>query len=502
MAHNKTPATIKAIEIIPDRLYFTVLTSPPKHATTKSNHFFSTDRTLLHYSFFLDFGPLNLGCLYRFCAMLNDKLDDPELAGKRIIYYSSPHAHRRCNAVMNLTAYSVLFLDRTPEEAYGPFQGLYPPLPAFHDASPCADTFGVTILDTLRGLDRSRNLGFLDLHNFDLAEYEHWERVEHGDLNWIFPGKFIAFAGPHSTRSNDPMYPTSLPSDYIDFFKRNNVKLVVRLNKKYYDAKEFTRHGIAHLDLYYPDGGVPPRHLLDRFLDAAERCDGAVAVHCKAGLGRTGTCIGAYAVRCASTRRACFSAPPLTVFHPTHGATASPCPQMKHWNYTARELIGWMRVCRPGSVIGPQQQFLADLEQEMHRLGKAAREAMHAGTPQVHSLRRKSASPDASPLAVRVLSPTQTRARDLFGENEEENVLHSSSMSTSDDDEMYSVNDPANRGQGDELISRKAQATAAGVTAVVPDVSIEVEGGDSHVSKTFISPFRNVARKLYLNGKV
>ncbi|XP_030775727.1 dual specificity protein phosphatase CDC14B-like isoform X1 [Rhinopithecus roxellana] len=31
---------------------------------------------------------------------------------------------------------------------------------------------------------------------------------------------------------------------------------------------------------------------------------------------------------------------------------------MKHYRMTAAETIAWVRICRPGSVIGPQQQFL------------------------------------------------------------------------------------------------------------------------------------------------
>ena len=38
---------------------------------------------------------------------------------------------------------------------------------------------------------------------------------------------------------------------------------------------------------------------------------------------------------------------------------------MKHYKFTALEAIGWMRICRPGMVIGPQQHYLQDLEQKM-----------------------------------------------------------------------------------------------------------------------------------------
>jgi cell division cycle 14 len=31
---------------------------------------------------------------------------------------------------------------------------------------------------------------------------------------------------------------------------------------------------------------------------------------------------------------------------------------MKHYKVTAAEIIGWMRICRPGSVIGPQQHYM------------------------------------------------------------------------------------------------------------------------------------------------
>ena len=75
--------------------------------------------------------------------------------------------------------------------------------------------------------------------------------------------------------------------------------MVIRLNKKYYDEGRFTREGIQHRDLYYLDGSTPTDEVLQTFLTIMEGVDPAVkiAVHCKAGLGRTGSCIGAYWVR-------------------------------------------------------------------------------------------------------------------------------------------------------------------------------------------------------------
>jgi cell division cycle 14 len=42
------------------------------------------------------------------------------------------------------------------------------------------------------------------------------------------------------------------------------------------------------MDLYYLDGSNPSDAILNKFLQRAESTQGGIAVHCKAGLGRTG----------------------------------------------------------------------------------------------------------------------------------------------------------------------------------------------------------------------
>ena len=52
------------------------------------------------------------------------------------------------------------------------------------------------MLDCLGGLEYAIRLGWFNYKTFSLAEYEHYEKIENGDLNWIVPNKFVAFSSP------------------------------------------------------------------------------------------------------------------------------------------------------------------------------------------------------------------------------------------------------------------------------------------------------------------
>ncbi|EER20217.1 dual specificity protein phosphatase cdc-14, putative, partial [Perkinsus marinus ATCC 50983] len=91
------------------------------------------------------------------------------------------------------------------------------------------------IVDCLEGLHRAWCLGWYDPATFDKYHYHYYEKIDNGDLNWIIPRKFLAFAGPHSERLDPNGYFTLMPEDYYDVFKEFGVSLVVRLNKKCYD---------------------------------------------------------------------------------------------------------------------------------------------------------------------------------------------------------------------------------------------------------------------------
>ena len=79
-------------------------------------------------------------------------------------------------------------------ELFEPYHSTFRP---FRDASYSKEcSYPCTIEHCLKGLEYAMKLGWYDFKEFDNKEYEYYERVENGDLNWIIPNKFIAFMGP------------------------------------------------------------------------------------------------------------------------------------------------------------------------------------------------------------------------------------------------------------------------------------------------------------------
>lgn len=321
-------------------------------------HFFNIDEDLVYEPFTADFGPLNLGMTYRYCTLLDSKLRNEALAGKRLVHCCSSTPQLRANAAYLVCAYQVVVLRTSPKQAWAPFAGVEPRLLPFRDASSRPCSFELTVLDCLEGLAKAMALGWFNLASFDINEYETLLSVDCIDASWVMPNKFLAFSGPIDETEDQHGFQMPTPDDCVPIFKKAGVTLVVRLNRRQYDRQRFIDQGLKHLELYFPDGSCPKDEIISKFLWVAENEPGAIAVHCKAGLGRTGTLIGLYA--------------------------------MKHYHFPARALIGWLRICRPGSILGPQQQFMCDKQDEMFRA------LPHARPPAPVQLPRSLAS-DAPP---------------------------------------------------------------------------------------------------------
>eukprot|EP00730_Choanoeca_flexa_P012379 TRINITY_DN410_c0_g1_i1.p1 TRINITY_DN410_c0_g1~~TRINITY_DN410_c0_g1_i1.p1 ORF type:complete len:448 (+),score=79.25 TRINITY_DN410_c0_g1_i1:210-1553(+) len=435
-----------AAEIAPDRLYFATVSYLPKDHDGQT--FFTVDSEFIYENFCADFGPLNLAMSYRFCMKLKAILEDPSDTHKRVFFCTGYDRQIRSNAAVLIGMFSLLYLNKTPEQAYYPLSTLSPALVPFRDASYGTCSYKLTVQDVLSGVYQAMLNGFLDFSKFDVEEYEHYERIENGDFNWMIPGKFVSLAGPHNEAHTTHGYPHLSPEHYYDYFHQHNVTDIIRLNKRMYDRQKFIDAGFNHHDLFFTDGSCPPYDIFTKFMQVCEAAEGAIVVHCKAGLGRTGTLMGCYI--------------------------------MKHYHLTAAETIAWLRVARPGSIIGPQQLYMA------RKQG-----ALWMETPDV---RRKTESdrPDWARtdlsrfgIGTQAVPPTPTRVTLSKSMPQVSRVLTplTTEDTRMDDADLEMIAAPADcherEGwtQGDELTARKAEAQrqhaaeAASVTVVVPSVA-------------------------------
>ena len=174
---------------------------------------------------------------------------------------------------------------------------------------------------------------FFKTDKFDCEEYFYYDRPLNGEMHEVVPNKFVALRGPMGDHLNRDKTHQAEPSaeeptqshgkcasEFIQVFKHLGVSNVIRLNSSEYKASTFVDAGFDHVDLKFSNCSTPSDSIVDSFLRTAEGDTGMLAVRCLAGLGRTGTLIGLYI--------------------------------MKYHNFTAREAIARLRICRPGSIIG------------------------------------------------------------------------------------------------------------------------------------------------------
>ncbi|WVR03049.1 hypothetical protein IAU60_000038 [Kwoniella sp. DSM 27419] len=356
------------VAVFNDRFLFTTLSAgqvkahvavPYAHPETgKTVMLFSLDDKMHYTPFAKDYGPFNLAFTYSACLRIHNRLELTEARKKPLCLYTTGEAERKSNMALVAALYFVIVGQQAPWNAFRPIAEME--LVNFRDAGGSPMDYGLSVQDVLYGVDKAIHHHLLDLVDFDMDDYQKHEQVQHGDLNVL--GPFIPFASPQDpvwirkTLRGDASPPAAKPGKItacekamecvVELFERENVGLVVRLNDELYDRQRFLDLDMDHVDMYFDDGSCPSDEIVSRFIklaeDFIERRNQKIAVHCKAGLGRTGVLIGAYLIY--------------------------------KYSFTAQEAIGYMRLVRPGMVVGVQQQYM--VINQMKWAGWAARDQL------------------------------------------------------------------------------------------------------------------------------
>ncbi|EAR97608.2 tyrosine phosphatase (macronuclear) [Tetrahymena thermophila SB210] len=314
------------IPIIEDRLYWICGSQPPK--SCQDSLYFCVDEELVYEPLNNDFGPFCIENTLQFIQSVQELLNNPEYSSSKLYHYTtSEDSEKKVNSAFLIGAYQILCLNRSAEEVHQKFKNTE--FITFRDSSDIKNDYKCTLLDCLKGLEYAHKLKWVEIQNFNIKAYQALKKF---DITVVIPNKLIAFQNPELFSQQETLCELTVDQS-INIFKQMGVKLVIRLNKSSYSPQLYERNGIKHVDLIFPDGTSPSEEIMYKFLQLVESVDGMVAVHCKAGRGRTGTLIGCYAI--------------------------------KHYHFPAKDFIGYIRIMRPGSIHGPQQPFLNHIQKTL-----------------------------------------------------------------------------------------------------------------------------------------
>lgn len=293
----------------------------------KNIYYFSSDYHEDENYLGIENGPPNISIIYNFSNLLDSKVKHINLNNRDIYYYIyiDDKSLYLLNSVFLICSYLIFKLNYNIQKLIRILcecEILNDHPTQYKD---CVGFFGgyqSNLIDCLETLYFVKNKNYFILNKFNNKFYEYCNDFNYRDFNIIL-SKIIAMRSPKNNNELNNM---------IHILKKNNIKLLIRLNNDNTYDESLLLNNLNVSNLFFKDCKIPSINIIIKFIKLIDEYNEMIAIHCKAGLGRTGILICIWLIYKLN-------------FKPEHA-------------------ISWLRIYRPGSIHGYQGYFIKTLTKD------------------------------------------------------------------------------------------------------------------------------------------
>ena len=297
--------------------------------TKRQNFYFSTSHYESYIPFNNDYGPINIYNIFEFCVQIHYRLTHPKIQNRNIVYYiyNDVNGYYLLNTLLLFSVFILTHYKKTANEVILIMHHHFNHCPTyFIDCVTPDGGYISSLTDCIHAISYLLQNNITNVQSFNYNDFMYCLDFPERDMT-IIPHRIIAMIEPNVEKI------TQIKQELV----KRNVKHIIQLNDDIEYDKSIFIDKMTHNNMSFEDCSTPSIDLAMEFVSFLKKTENdIIAIHCKAGLGRTGLFVCIYL--------------------------------MITFGIDARKSIAMLRMYRSGSIMGYQGHFLEMIESTLNSI--------------------------------------------------------------------------------------------------------------------------------------